>query len=122
VNAKRIRSRTIFIFGNLKIPRALRGLSIESRASALRAAAILCKAGIGRLRDFSLCEGPATLKMTLELLCSGQIRAFRGIDLNFLAFVDEGRHLHHESGLGLGGLGHAGCGSALQSGLGLDYG
>src|SRR5579864_2679127 len=55
-------------------------------------------------------------------LRSGQVRAFRGIDLNLFSFVDEWRHLHHQSGLSLGGLSYTGSGGALQSGFGLNHG
>ncbi len=37
-----------------------------------------------------------------------QVLAFVGIDADDFAFVDEGRNLHHHSGLKLGGLCHIG--------------
>src|ERR1039458_7056065 len=41
------------------------------------------------------------------------IRAFRCADANLLAFGDEGRHLHHQAGFELGGLGHVGYRRAI---------
>src|SRR5205807_8314821 len=63
----------------------------------------------------------AALRMTHKALRAGQVRAFRRVDLDLLAFVDERRYLHDKAGLGFGGLGHAGSGGALQPGLGLNH-
>src|ERR1700716_3625908 len=60
--------------------------------------------------------------LTLAALRSRQVRAFRGVDLNLLAFFCEWRHLHDESGFGLSSFGHAGSGCAFESGFGLNHG
>src|SRR5580704_11153094 len=44
-----------------------------------------------------------------------QIDALSRVYLDFLAFVDEGGHLHDQAGFGLRSFGDAGCGCALQS-------
>src|SRR6266567_5413909 len=49
-----------------------------------------------------------------EPLSAAQISAFAGIHADLLAFIDERRHLHHQPGLELGGLGDAGSSSRLE--------
>ena len=47
----------------------------------------------------------ANFENQLHDLSSFQIRAFRRVHADLLAFLDERRHLDHEAGLHLGGLG-----------------
>src|ERR1700722_8641222 len=63
----------------------------------------------------------ASLRIPLIGLRPRQIRAFRRIHFDLLAFVDERWNLHHQPGLGLRGLGHAGSGGTLQSRLSLNH-
>src|SRR5262245_859372 len=56
-----------------------------------------------------------------EFLRALHVRAFGGVDLNALALVDEGRDLHGDAGLHLGGLEGVGGGGVLDAGLGIDH-
>ena len=49
-------------------------------------------------------------------LRAAHVGAFARIDADLLAFINEGGHLHHEAGFGLGGLGHRGRRGRLQPG------
>src|SRR5581483_5254653 len=51
-----------------------------------------------------------------------QIRSLAGVHADFLAFIDEGRDLHHQSGLQLCRLHHVARGGRFQPRLGLDHG
>src|SRR4029077_13192715 len=51
-----------------------------------------------------------------------EVCAFGGIDFDFFAFVDEGRHLHDQAGFRFRRLRYAGRGGALQPGLDFRHG
>src|ERR1700739_1836107 len=55
-------------------------------------------------------------------LCAREVCAFGRIDFDFFAFVNEGRHLHDKAGFGLGRLGDARRGGALQAGFDFRHG
>src|SRR5579863_108903 len=56
-----------------------------------------------------------------NLLRPRQIHAFRRIHLDLLAFIDEGRHLHHQASLRLGCLGNTRGSRALKSRLSFHH-
>src|SRR5262245_36304067 len=56
-----------------------------------------------------------------EFLRALHVRAFGGVDLDALALVDEGRDLHRDAGLHLGGLEGIGGGGVLDARLGVDH-
>src|ERR1700728_3897232 len=56
-----------------------------------------------------------------DCLCPAEVSALAGVHANFLAFVDEGRHLHNQACLELGRLGHARGSGRLQARFGLHH-
>src|SRR5579864_8573589 len=69
------------------------------------------------LREGSTSRTPFFAQDATSTLCSGQVHALSRVNLDLLAFVNERRDLHHQSGLRFRGLGYAGSSGAFQSRL-----
>ena len=56
------------------------------------------------------------------MLCSGEILACAGVDLENFAFIDEERNLNYSTGFESCGLESVGCGVTCKTGVGLGNG
>src|SRR5438093_12096384 len=63
---------------------------------------------------------PSPTITALLALGARDVLAGLGVDPDRVPLADEVRHLHHQAGLGGGGLDAVGAGRALETGAGLD--